>query len=114
MLTQHRPTPRPPPLAHAQAYLYFQYRRWYILSFFLSLALLAVVSKVFYIVRTRRRVGPEPTRVEWAMKETCIHMPFSFYVRALLALFAPSWCDVSADAPHWPVPPARSTPGASS
>jgi hypothetical protein len=66
----------------SQAYLYFQYRRWYILSFFLSLALLAVVSKVFYIVRTRRRIVPEPTRFEWAVKETCIHMPFSFYVRS--------------------------------
>jgi hypothetical protein len=65
------------------AWLYFQYRRWYILSFFLSLALLAVVSKVFYIVRTRQRLDPEPTKIEWAVKEACIHVPFSLYVRPL-------------------------------
>ncbi|CED82685.1 mRNA cleavage and polyadenylation factor IA/II complex, subunit CLP1 [Phaffia rhodozyma] len=61
------------------AYLYFQIRKWYILAFLLSVALLSTVSSIFYLIRTRKRIVPEPTKFEIKLLEVTILLPFSLY-----------------------------------
>lgn len=60
------------------AYFYFEIRRWYILSFLLTLGLSSIVSSIYYIVRTRKKPANATTGQTMAV-EGLIRQPFSLY-----------------------------------